>query len=130
MAGTMNQRVKEQKYRFQANRTIKESAMESRQLSATDLIKLIEAPQQPNRQGFDPFSLEELMARFGVPGVSIAVIQDFEIHWAKGYGIADVETGAKVNPETLFQAASISKPVNAMAFLSAAEAGKLSMDND
>lgn len=100
------------------------------ELSATDLIKVIEAPQQPNRQGFDPFSLEELMVRFGVPGVSIAVIQDFEIHWAKGYGIADVETGATVNPETLFQAASISKPVNAMAFLSAAQAGKLSMDAD
>ncbi len=104
--------------------------MESRQLSATDLIKLIEAPQQPNRQGFDPFSLEELMAHFGVPGVSIAVIQDFELHWAKGYGIADVETGATVNPETLFQAASISKPVNAMAFLRAAQEGKLSMDDD
>ena len=104
--------------------------MESRQLSATDLIKLIEAPQQPNRQGFDPFSLEELMAHFGVPGVSIAVIQDFELHWAKGYGIADVETGATVNQETLFQAASISKPVNAMAFLRAAQEGKLSMDDD
>lgn len=104
--------------------------MESQQLSATDLIKVIEARQQPNRQGFDPFTLEELMVRFGVPGVSIAVIQDFEIHWAKGYGIADVETGAMVNPETLFQAASISKPVNAMAFLSAAQAGKLSVDDD
>lgn len=104
--------------------------MEARQLSATDLRQVIEDPQQPNRQGFDPFTLEELMVRFGVPGVSIAVIQDFEIHWAKGYGIADVETGATVNPETLFQAASISKPVNAMAFLSAAQAGKLSMDAD
>ncbi len=57
------------------------------------------------------------MENFGVPGVSIAVIKDFEIHWAKVYGITDVATGAMVDLETLFQAASISKPVNAMAFL-------------
>ena len=60
-------------------------------------------------------SIDELLERFNVPGVSIAVIRDFDIHWAKGYGIADVESGAAVNTETLFQAASISKPVNAMA---------------
>ena len=97
---------------------------------ADELIKVIEGPQQPDRQGLDSFTLEELMEEFGVPGVSIAVIKDFEIHWAKGYGIADVETGAKVDTETLFQAASISKPVNAMAFLKAAQDGKLSMDDD
>jgi CubicO group peptidase (beta-lactamase class C family) len=104
--------------------------MESQRLPAAELIKIIEAPQYPNRRGFDPFTLGEIMDRFGIPGASIAVIKDFEIHWAKGYGIADVETGAKVNTETLFQAASISKPVNAMAFLKAEEDGKLSMDDD
>ena len=92
--------------------------------------KIIEGPQHPNRQGFDQFTLEEIMDRQGVPGVSIAVIKDFKIHWAKGYGIADVETGAKVNTETLFQAASISKPANAMAFLKAAQDGKFSIDHD
>jgi CubicO group peptidase (beta-lactamase class C family) len=76
------------------------------------------------------FSIDELLERFNVPGVSIAVIRDFEIHWAKGYGIADVESGAAVNSETLFQAASISKPVNAMAMLKAAEEGRFSIDED
>lgn len=104
--------------------------MEPHRLPAADLIKLIEGPQQPNRQGYDSFTLEELMARCGIPGVSIAVIQDFAIHWAKGYGIADVVTGAVVNVETLFQAASISKPVNAMAFLKAVQEGKLALDED
>jgi CubicO group peptidase (beta-lactamase class C family) len=91
---------------------------------------IIESSQHPNRQGFDPYTLEEIMDLYGVPGVSIAVIKDFKIHWAKGYGIADVETGAKVNTETLFQAASISKPINAMAVLKAAQDGKFSIDQD
>ncbi len=98
--------------------------------SAAELIKIIEGAQHPNRQGLDPFTLDELMKRFGVPGISIAVIKDFKIHWAKGYGIADVEAGAQVNTETLFQAASISKPVSAMAVLKAAQDGRFSMDDD
>ena len=53
---------------------------------AAALIARIEAPQTPNRQGWDPYSLQELMDRFGVPGVSIAVIKDYQIHWTKGYG--------------------------------------------
>jgi len=91
--------------------------------SVAELIRIIEGPQHPNRQGFDPFALDEMMDRFGIPGVSIAVIKDFKIHWAKGYGIADVETGAPVDTETLFQAASISKPVTAMAVLKAVQDG-------
>lgn len=40
------------------------------------------------------------MQRFHVPGVSIAVIQDFKIHWTKAYGMADVETGRPVDVST------------------------------
>lgn len=75
-------------------------------------------------------TLEELMQHFGVPGISVAVIRDFEIHWAKGYGIADVETGAAVNTETLFQAGSISKPVAAMGTLRAVQDGLFELDDD
>lgn len=99
-------------------------------LCCTRAQEIIEGSQHPNRQGLDPYTLEEIMDLYGVPGVSIAVIKDFKIHWAKGYGIADVETGAKVNTETLFQAASISKPINAMAVLKAAQDGKFSIDQD
>ena len=93
-------------------------------------IRAIEGPQAPNRQGLDPYPLEEVMRLAGVPGVSVAVIEDFRIHWARGYGIADVATGARVDPETLFQAASISKPVAAMAVVRAAEEGRFSLDDD
>ena len=100
------------------------------QESADEFIKIIEDVQDTDGQELDSLTLNDLMAQFEIPGVSIAVIKDFEIHWAKGYGIADVETGAEVNTETLFQAASISKPVNAMAILKAAQDGKFSIDDD
>ena len=61
--------------------------------------EIVEGVQTPNRQGLDVLTLEEVMERFGVPGISVAVIHDFEVHWAKGYGVADVETGAAVDVE-------------------------------
>ena len=96
-----------------------------------DVMAAIQGPQAtagPNDLG--ALTLEELMLRFGVPGVSIAVIHDFGIHWARGYGVADVETGAPVDTATLFQAASISKPVAAMAVLRAVQAGAFGLDDD
>ena len=53
-----------------------------------------------------------------------------KIKWAKGYGIADSESGGKVNANTLFQAGSISKPVAALSGLKLVEAGKIDLDQD
>jgi len=94
------------------------------------LIARIEAAQTPDRGGYDECSLRELMDRLGVPGVSIAVIEDSRIHWAKAYGVADVSTGTPVDIDTIFQAASISKPVAAMGVLRAVQDGKFSLDDD
>lgn len=94
------------------------------------LIAQIEAAQSPNRGGLDGFTLQEVMKKFGVPGLSIAVVKDFKIHWAKAYGVADVETGRAVDVNTAFQAASISKPVMAMAVVKLAQDGRLSLDAD
>lgn len=93
-------------------------------------IERIESVQEPDRGGLDPFTLDELMEEYGVPGVSVAVIHDFRIHWTKGYGVADVETGRPVDTETLFQAASMSKPVAALAVMKAVEEGRFSLDDD
>ena len=94
------------------------------------IIARIEAAQTPNRQGWDGLTLQELMQRFRVPGMSIAVIRDGRIHWAKGYGVADVETGQRVDTGTVFQAASISKPVFAMGVVKLAQDGRISLDAD
>ncbi len=68
------------------------------------------------------------MEHYHVPGVSVAVLDSGRVAWAKGYGVVDVTTGARVKPETLFQAASISKPVAAMAALRLVEDGLLELD--
>ena len=96
-----------------------------------DYMATIEAAQEPTGpDSLGKMTIEELMESFGVPGVSIAVVRDFNVHWAKGYGIADIETGAPVDTETMFQAASISKPVAAMAVLRAVQDGLFALDDD
>lgn len=97
---------------------------------ARAIIARIESPQVPDRQGFDALSVPELLQRLRVPGVSIAVIKDFRIHWVKSYGVADVESGRLVDTATLFQAASISKPVAAMGTMRLVQEGRLTLDAD
>ena len=99
--------------------------------SVDDYISRIEAAQSdPGESGLGALTIQELMERYHVPGVSLAVIRDFDVHWAKGYGVADVETGARVGEHTLFQAASISKPVAAMGVLKAVQDRVFSLDDD
>jgi CubicO group peptidase (beta-lactamase class C family) len=75
-------------------------------------------------------SVFDRMKHYNVPGVSIAVINNGVIDWAKGYGIANIKNETKVNTETLFQAASISKPFTALAVLKLLEEGKIELDED
>jgi CubicO group peptidase (beta-lactamase class C family) len=99
--------------------------------TAAEYMAAVEGAQSsagPNDLG--ELTIRELLDRFNVPGVSVAVIHDFKIHWAEGYGIADVETGAPVDTETMFQAASISKPVAAMGVLRAVQDGLFTLDDD
>jgi len=76
-----------------------------------------------------PARLADRMAALHVPGVSIAVIHKGKIDWARGYGVTR-PAGPAVTPDTLFQAASISKPVTAMTVLRLAEQKRLDLDVD
>jgi CubicO group peptidase (beta-lactamase class C family) len=70
------------------------------------------------------------MAALKTPGVSIAVINDGRIEWARGYGVAETGGSTPVTPQTLFQAASISTPVAALTALRLVEQEKLALDQD
>jgi CubicO group peptidase (beta-lactamase class C family) len=100
------------------------------QQDAKSFIAAVEGVQTGRDGDLVGLTLDAAMQKSGVPGLSVAVIRDFDIHWSRGYGIADVVAGARVTPDTLFQAASISKPVAAMAVLKAVQDGRLSLDDD
>ena len=85
-------------------------------------------PSQGTSQGES--SLSERMAHYHVPGVSIAVVMNGDIEWARGYGIANTQNGTKVETGTLFQAGSISKPLAALAALKLAQEEQVDMDEN
>ncbi len=74
--------------------------------------------------------LRENMAELKVPGVSIAVVRDSKIVWAKGYGVRVAGGKDPVEANTMFQAASISKPITAMAAMHLSQFGAFTLDED
>lgn len=78
----------------------------------------------------DRASIRDRLEYYHVPGVSVAVIHAGKVEWAKGYGTADLSTGAPVNQYTLFHGASLSKMANAVTVLRFAQDGKLDIDKD
>jgi CubicO group peptidase (beta-lactamase class C family) len=75
-------------------------------------------------------TIAERMRAVGVPAVSVAVINDGRIEWAKAYGLADVASNRPATTGTLFQAASISKPVAAMGALRLVQERRLALDEN
>jgi CubicO group peptidase (beta-lactamase class C family) len=100
------------------------------QSDAGAFIARIESPQSPAGTELEGLALQALIERLHVPGLSIAVVKDFKIHWAKAYGVADAETGRLLKTETRFQAASITKPVTAFAAMRLVQAHRLYLDAD
>lgn len=69
-----------------------------------------------------------LMKDADIPGLSVAVIRNGKTYWTQGFGVKNVTTGDPVTPETIFNAASLSKPVFAYGVLKLVDAGKLKLD--
>ena len=95
-----------------------------------ELIARIEAPREPGSSEDAGKNLAELMETHGISALSVAVVEDYRLHWARAYGVADEATGALADTDTLFQAASISKPLSAMAVLRAVQDGLFELDDD
>jgi CubicO group peptidase (beta-lactamase class C family) len=106
---------------------------ETRDLSVAAQIKQIETALLPpvlvDGESPRPASLLDRMAELHVPAVSIAVVHDGKIAWAHAFGVTKLG-GRPATPHTLFQAASISKPITALAVLHLAQLGKVDLDAD
>lgn len=76
------------------------------------------------------YTLAERMKHYNVAGISVAVIDNYQIVWAKGYGYADKKEGRKVTTNTMFEPGSISKSLNAVGILQLAQQGKLDLYQD
>jgi CubicO group peptidase (beta-lactamase class C family) len=75
-------------------------------------------------------SLIERMKLYKNPGVSIAIIQNDKIEWAKAYGVLRAGDPARLTVDSLFEAASTSKLVTAAIALRFVDEGKLALDED
>ncbi|NPE08473.1 MAG: beta-lactamase family protein [Asgard group archaeon] len=74
--------------------------------------------------------LSDLMKQFNVPGIGIVLINNFEIEWSKFIGVQDLNSKKEVNSQTLFEAASTTKALVAVAALHYVENGLLDLDTD
>ncbi len=75
-------------------------------------------------------TLAERMRHYAVPGVGLAVIDDYEIAWSGGFGTLEAGTGDRVTDQTLFHAGSIAKCLSAAAALTLVGEGRLELDRD
>ena len=73
-------------------------------------------------------TIPHLMTEADIPGLSIAVIRDSKMIWTRGFGVTNAETKARVTDNTVFEAASLTKPVFAYAVLKLVDNGKLDLD--
>jgi CubicO group peptidase (beta-lactamase class C family) len=72
--------------------------------------------------------IPELMKKGRVPGLAIAVVRDGKPAWVHGFGTKEAKTDQPVTGETVFEAASLSKPLFAYGVLKLVEQGKLNLD--
>lgn len=96
-------------------------------------IKRIETSLYPvyNIKGKEtPKTIPQMMKERNISGISIAFVDKGKVAWTKTYGYANLEDSVKITPNTVFRAASLSKPLTAMAALHLVEVGVLELDQD
>ncbi len=73
-------------------------------------------------------TIPELMKAANIPGLSIAVVRDGKILWTQGFGLKNAKTSEPVTEDTIFEAASLTKPFFAYAAMKMVESGELDLD--
>ena len=91
------------------------------------LLLVLPCPAQQSNKAIDDY-VEAEMARQRLPGVSLALVKNGQIVYAKGYGYANVEHHVPVSPLTVFQSGSVGKQFTATAVMMLVEEGKIKLD--
>ncbi|SDC08800.1 Beta-lactamase [Pelagirhabdus alkalitolerans] len=86
----------------------------------TDLNKLI---------GDVEAKTETLLSKYKIPGAAISMIEDGQVTWMGTFGYADLDVNRKVDQNTVFQVASISKSVTALGVMKLVEDGLINLDD-
>ncbi|WP_025665713.1 serine hydrolase [Aquimarina megaterium] len=107
-------------------------AEESNTDTTIDLIKKVETglTTRVHIAGDSTWSIEERMKHYGVPGVSIAVIHNGKVAWAKGYGVMDTKSKVPVTDKTLFQVSTIGMSLTAYGALRLVDQNKVTLSED
>lgn len=91
-------------------------------------VSTLAAAPQLDTEMLDAIVGNEMKER-SLPGLSLAITRHGELVYAKGYGIANIEQGTAVTPQTVFAIGSVSKPVVALAVAKLVEQGAISWDD-
>jgi serine beta-lactamase-like protein LACTB len=86
------------------------------------------APLVPDKRAKIETAIGSFMSRQHIPAVSVAIVQDNQIRFQGGYGIADLENSVPAKALTVYRIASTSKPITAVAAMQLVEKGKLDLD--
>ncbi len=104
-------------------------------LAAVASLAAISLCRAEDKAAPPPATHEELDQRLAaifkdgaIPGASLALVENGQITFVKGYGVADKAAGKPVTPDTVFRAASISKSLTGIAIMTAVQDGKLTLD--
>jgi CubicO group peptidase (beta-lactamase class C family) len=99
----------------------------ARRLAAFFLVALLAvaraaSPQAPDLTALDAVAQQELQ-QSGIPGATIAIVSKGRVIYARGFGVANVETGAPMTPDLLFRLGSTTKMFTAAALAALVEKG-------
>ncbi len=119
--------------------TLNRFVRRARRLNATLLaaVNLPRPPPRPPTLNTDDWAyLKEHLRWFirchlrktGTPGLSIALVDDQQVVWSEGFGVADREQRVAATPETVYQIGSITKVLNALAVMQLVEQGRIDLD--
>src|SRR5712692_5111668 len=79
-------------------------------------------------QNYLNWYIPKQLEKYGVPGLSIALVDDQKLVWAQGFGFADREQQILATAETVYQVGSISKVITATAVMQLVAQGKINLD--